>query len=193
MYWTLLDDFFLLYASLSFNIRQSIYHIFVLICVEEQLLYVHNPHAYKPAKFFRPYQLCTDRPSESLWYLKWQMSVKYQRHVDSIPQRTWDWIRENLNSLCRALQAIAWELINSFVYTHHIFTICQSTKSSLKSLHTESENFACIFFSFSYLSSLPIKMHATDAKTQKIEPDPNFLWWTKFSDSVCNGLKFGVV
>ncbi len=33
----------------------------------------------------------------------------------------------------------------------------------------------CMRFSvFSYSSSFPIKMHATDAKTQKIEPDPNF-------------------
>ncbi len=35
----------------------------------------------------------------------------------------------------------------------------------------ESEIFACVF---PYSSSFPIKMHATDAKTQKIEPDPNF-------------------
>ncbi len=28
-------------------------------------------------------------------------------------------------------------------------------------------------------------MHATDAKTQKIEPDPNFLWRTKVSEAVC--------
>ncbi len=29
-------------------------------------------------------------------------------------------------------------------------------------------------------------MHAMDAKTQKIEPDPNFLWRTKVSEAVCN-------
>ncbi len=28
-------------------------------------------------------------------------------------------------------------------------------------------------------------MHATDAKTQKIEPDPNFFWQTKVSEAVC--------
>ncbi len=28
-------------------------------------------------------------------------------------------------------------------------------------------------------------MNATDAKTQKIEPDPNLLWWTKVSEAVC--------
>ncbi len=28
-------------------------------------------------------------------------------------------------------------------------------------------------------------MLATDAKTQKIEPDPNFLWQTKVSEAVC--------
>ncbi len=38
---------------------------------------------------------------------------------------------------------------------------------------------------FSYSPSFPIKMHATDAKTQKIEPDPNFFWRTKVSEAVC--------
>ncbi len=33
--------------------------------------------------------------------------------------------------------------------------------------------FVCIFF-LSYLSSFAIKILATDAKMQKIEPDPNF-------------------
>ncbi len=28
-------------------------------------------------------------------------------------------------------------------------------------------------------------MHATNVKTQKIEPDPNFLWWTNVSEAVC--------
>ncbi len=28
-------------------------------------------------------------------------------------------------------------------------------------------------------------MLATDAKMQKIEPDPNFLWRTKVSEAVC--------
>ncbi len=28
-------------------------------------------------------------------------------------------------------------------------------------------------------------MHATDAKTQKIKPDPNFFWRTKVSEAVC--------
>ncbi len=28
-------------------------------------------------------------------------------------------------------------------------------------------------------------MHATDAKTQKIEPDPNFLWRMKVLEAVC--------
>ncbi len=28
---------------------------------------------------------------------------------------------------------------------------------------------------FSYSSSFSIQMHATDAKTQKIEPDPNYI------------------
>ncbi len=35
-------------------------------------------------------------------------------------------------------------------------------------------------------------MHTTDVKTQKIEPDPNFFWRTKISDSVCRDLKGAV-
>ncbi len=48
--------------------------------------------------------------------------------------------------------------------------------------HDESEIFACVF---SYSPSFPIKMHATDAKTQKIKPDKNFFWRTKVSEAVC--------
>ncbi len=43
----------------------------------------------------------------------------------------------------------------------------------LRSLHTESEIFV-FRMRFSYSSFLPIKKLATDAKTQKIEPGPNF-------------------
>ncbi len=46
-------------------------------------------------------------------------------------------------------------------------------------------NFRMRFSVFSYSSSFPIKMHAMDAKTQKIEPDPNFFWRTKVSEAVC--------
>ncbi len=55
------------------------------------------------------------------------------------------------------------------------------------SLKTQSEIFACVFpfFFLPYSSTFPIKIHATDAKTQKIEPDPIFLWWTKISGAVC--------
>ncbi len=42
--------------------------------------------------------------------------------------------------------------------------------------------FVCVF---SYSSPFPIKMLATDEKTQKIKPDPNFLWRTKVSEAVC--------
>ncbi len=45
--------------------------------------------------------------------------------------------------------------------------------------------FSMRFSVFSYSSSFPIKTHATDAKTQKIEPDPNFFWRTKVSEAVC--------
>ncbi len=55
----------------------------------------------------------------------------------------------------------------------------------LRSLHTESEMFACVFPFFSCSPSFPIKMHATGAKTQKIKPDPNFFWWTNVSEAVC--------
>ncbi len=59
--------------------------------------------------------------------------------------------------------------------------------SELRSLHTESKIFSCVFpfFYFSYSSSVPIKMHSTDAKMQKIEPDANFfLWRTNVSEAV---------
>ncbi len=42
---------------------------------------------------------------------------------------------------------------------------------SLRSLHTESEIFICVFS-----SPFPIKMLATDAKMQKIESHPNFFY-----------------
>ncbi len=52
----------------------------------------------------------------------------------------------------------------------------------MRSLHTESEMFACVF---PYSLSFPIKLHAIDAKTQKIEPDPNvFLTDESFGGSV---------
>ncbi len=52
---------------------------------------------------------------------------------------------------------------------------CFSVNLQLRTLHTESEMFACVFpFSLSF----PIKMNATDAKMQKIEP------WSKF---FCDG------
>ncbi len=38
---------------------------------------------------------------------------------------------------------------------------------------TPSPKFSDAFFSYS--SSFSIQMHATDAKTQKIEPDPNYI------------------
>ncbi len=46
-------------------------------------------------------------------------------------------------------------------------------------------NFRMRFSVFFVFPSFPIKMHATDAKTQKIEPDPNFFWRTKVSEAVC--------
>ncbi len=47
----------------------------------------------------------------------------------------------------------------------------------LRSLHTDSEIFACVFLDS---SSFPIKMLAMDMKMQKIEPDPFFLLRTNF-------------
>ncbi len=40
----------------------------------------------------------------------------------------------------------------------------------------------------SYSPSLPIKMHATDVKTQKIKSDLNFFGWTKVSEAVYRDL-----
>ncbi len=58
-------------------------------------------------------------------------------------------------------------------------------KFALKAIAHWVRNFRMRFSVFSYSSSFPIKMNATDAKTQKIEPDPNFLWRTKVSEAVC--------
>ncbi len=60
-------------------------------------------------------------------------------------------------------------MINLFLRLRARFT--KQGKLALRPLHTESEIFACVF---PYSSSFPIKIHATDAKMQKIEPDPNF-------------------
>ncbi len=58
------------------------------------------------------------------------------------------------------------------IYWHIYWQITWDLRSS----HTESEMFACVF---SYSSSVPIKMHATDAKNAETEPDPKFLWRTE--------------
>ncbi len=52
-----------------------------------------------------------------------------------------------------------------------------------RSLYTESEIVACVFFRFSY--SFPIKMHATDAKRRKSNLIRFFLWQTNVSEAVC--------
>ncbi len=95
-------------------------------------------------------------------------------------------------------------LCNFSAYLHYESGIfnenCISTwKQSLKSLFTSifsllEKGFICMgqgptfshvfFYVVSYYPSFPIKMHATDAKTQKIEPDPNFFWRTKVSEPV---------
>ncbi len=56
---------------------------------------------------------------------------------------------------------------------------------TLKAIAHWVRNVRMRFSVFSYSSSFPIKMHATDAKTQKIEPDPNLFWRTKVSEAVC--------
>ncbi len=51
-----------------------------------------------------------------------------------------------------------------------------NNKQRLKVI-AHSEIFTCVFQGFFlYSSSFPIKMHATDAKMQKIDPDPNFFY-----------------
>ncbi len=54
-----------------------------------------------------------------------------------------------------------------------------------RSLNTKSEIFVCVSW---YSSPFPIKMNATDAKTQKIEPDLFFFFLMDvgFGDSVEN-------
>ncbi len=55
----------------------------------------------------------------------------------------------------------------------HTICVRVGLGAGLRTLHTKSEMFVCIFF-LPYLSSFAIKMLATDTKMQKIEPDPNF-------------------
>ncbi len=54
--------------------------------------------------------------------------------------------------------------------------------SEVRSLHTEVRNFCMPFFVFDITHAL-----STDAKMQKIEPDPKkMLWQTKILEVVCN-------
>ncbi len=46
----------------------------------------------------------------------------------------------------------------------------------LRSLHTESEISECIFHFFRIRHPFLSCMYATDAKMQKLEPDPNFFY-----------------
>ncbi len=57
------------------------------------------------------------------------------------------------------------------------------TNYTLKIIAHWVQNFHIRFFPYS--PSFPIKMHATDAKTQKIKPDLIFFWRTKVSEAVC--------
>ncbi len=61
-----------------------------------------------------------------------------------------------------------------------------SVQWPLRPLSHWVRNFRMRFSVFSYSSSFPIKMHATDAKTQKIEPDPIFFDERKFRSQCAN-------
>ncbi len=68
-----------------------------------------------------------------------------------------------------------------------VLTICGNSDKSwrLKAIAHWVWNFRVRFPFFSYSSSFPIKMHATDAKTQKVEPDLNFfMTYERFGGSV---------
>ncbi len=73
---------------------------------------------------------------------------------------------------------------NTFCHSfYHQILVLARQRLVLRPLHTESEFFTCVF---PYSSSFPIKMHAPDAKTQKIEPDPNFFYGRKFRRQCVN-------
>ncbi len=81
---------------------------------------------------------------------------------------------------------------SSSVHTHPRLNILYTLKAlwerevypGLKGPSTLSPTFSYAFL-FSYSSSFPIKMLVTDAKTHKIEPDPNFLMTDEVSEAVC--------
>ncbi len=56
--------------------------------------------------------------------------------------------------------------------------------NGVKAIAHRVRNFRMRFSVFSYSSSFPIKIHATDEKTQKIEPDPKKLTDESFGGSV---------
>ncbi len=72
-----------------------------------------------------------------------------------------------------------------YIYIY-IYIYISVFPTDLRPLHTESEIFACVFRIQKDSPSFPIKMHATDAKTQKIEPDPNFFDGRKFRRQCAN-------
>ncbi len=58
----------------------------------------------------------------------------------------------------------------------------QWMSTHLRSLHTESEMFACVF---PYSLSFPIKLHAIDAKHRKSNLIRMFFWRMKVLEAVC--------
>ncbi len=73
-----------------------------------------------------------------------------------------------------------------FVGENKWFAVHQMVTNSaqVKVIAHRVRNFRMRFSIFSYSPSFPIKMHATDVKMQKIEPDPNFFWQTKVLEAV---------
>ncbi len=84
-----------------------------------------------------------------------------------------------------------WQVQRICSYLHCIFSQCFLMLCFLSMWNswmyylghcTTSPKFSPAFFPYS--PSFPIQMHATDAKTPKIEPDLNILWQTKVSEAV---------
>ncbi len=76
------------------------------------------------------------------------------------------------------ISVIAWAF-SVFLKTESVYIV------SLKAIAHWVRNFrVCFSFLFLYSLSFPIKKHATDAKTQKIEPDPKNFLRTKASEAV---------
>ncbi len=89
----------------------------------------------------------------------------------------WDTVKDFQSTKMKHSYYYEWEKI--WIKTSRLLS------KTVKAIAHWVRNLRMCFSVFSYSPPFPIKMHATDAKTQKIEPDLNFFRWTKVSEAVC--------